>query len=124
MLNPKKKKAMVVIRSRVSAPGYGDLTLSGAELEEVKSFGIHGVIYDSKLTFQTHLRESHLREEINNLIMTISTRGHNTPSRKKTLAARNLGVVRLAGKLFECSRVLKGCFNAYVLSRLEYCAPV
>ena len=37
---------------------------------------------------------------------------------------RNLGVVGRARKLFDWSRMLKGCFNAYVLSSLEYCAPV
>ena len=39
-------------------------------------------------------------------------------------AARSLGVVRRAGKLFDCLRVLKGCFNAYILSSSEYFAPV
>ena len=39
-------------------------------------------------------------------------------------AARNLWVVRRAGKLFDFPRVLKSRFNAYTLSRLEYCAPV
>ena len=29
-----------------------------------------------------------------------------------------------AGVLFACLCVLKSCFNAYVLSILEYCAPV
>ena len=33
-------------------------------------------------------------------------------------------VVRLAGELYNCPQVLKGCFNAYVLSSLDYCAPV
>ena len=34
-------------------------------------------------------------------------------------AAMSLGVVRQAGKLFDCPRVLKNCFNAYVLFSLE-----
>ena len=29
-----------------------------------------------------------------------------------------------AGKLFDCPRVIKSCFNAYVLPSLKYCAPV
>ena len=29
-----------------------------------------------------------------------------------------------AETLLDCPRVLKNCFNAYVLSSLEYCAPV
>ena len=32
--NPKKAKSIVVSRSRTIAPGYGDLTFGGAELEE------------------------------------------------------------------------------------------
>ena len=55
---------------------------------------------DSKLTFETHFQEV------------------------VSKAARSLRVVRQAGKLFDCPRVLKGCFNAYGLSSLEYCAPV
>ena len=34
-LNPKTTKSMVVSRFRTITPGYGDLTLSDAELEEV-----------------------------------------------------------------------------------------
>ena len=55
--NPKKTKSMVVNRSRTSAPGYGDLTLGGAELEELKSPRILGETFDSRLTFDIHLRE-------------------------------------------------------------------
>ena len=91
---------MVVSRSRTSAPGYGDLTLGGAELEEVKSLLILRVTFDPKLKFEMHFREV------------------------VSKTARNLGVVCRAGKLFDCPRVLKGCFNAYVLSTWEYCAPV
>ena len=39
-------------------------------------------------------------------------------------AARNLEVVSRAGKSFNFPRVLRGCFNAYVSSSLEYCVPV
>ena len=36
-LNPKKTKFMVVSRSWMYAPGYGDLNLGCAEIEEGKS---------------------------------------------------------------------------------------
>ena len=52
---------MVVSRSRNIAPGYGDLTLGSAEIEEVKSLSIRGVTLDFKLTFVTHLREVMLK---------------------------------------------------------------
>ena len=59
-----------------------------------------GVAIASKLTFETHLQEVLLK------------------------AARSLGVVRRAGKLFDCLLRLKNYFNAYVLSSLEYCSPI
>ena len=98
-LNPKKTKSMVVSPSQTIAPDYGDLTLGGAELVEVKGLRILGVILDSKLTFEIHLREV------------------------VSKVASNLGVVRRAGELFDCQRVLKCCFNTYVLFSLEYCVP-
>ena len=86
---------MVVNRSWTYAPGYGDLTLGGTEFE-VKSLCILGVTVGSKLTFETHWRE---------------------------VESKALNVVRRAEKLFDFPRVLKSCFNAYVLSNLEYRAP-
>ena len=47
-LNLKKKKSMVISLSRTIAPGYGDLTLGGAEPEEVKSLLTFGATLDSK----------------------------------------------------------------------------
>ena len=47
---------LAAIESRSNVPCYGDLILSAAELEEVKSLRILGLILDSKLTFETHLR--------------------------------------------------------------------
>ena len=73
-LYPKKKKSMVVSRSRISDPCYGDLTLGGAELEEVQILRIRKVTLDSMLSFENHLRKI------------------------VSKAARNLGVVRRAGK--------------------------
>ena len=37
---------------------------------------------------------------------------------------KNLGVLRRIEKLFDCPGVLKSSFDAYILSRLEYCALV
>ena len=39
-------------------------------------------------------------------------------------AARSLGAMRRAEKVFDCPRVLKNFFSTYVLSNLEYCVPV
>ena len=95
-LNPKKTKSIVVSWSLTSTPGYGALTFGSAEIEEIKSLRTLWVTSGSKLMFEMYLREV----------------GSN--------AARNFGIVRLAGKLFDCPRVLKACFIAYVLSSLKY----
>ena len=44
---PKKMKSMVVSRSRIYAPGYGDLTPGGEELEKLKSLHIYMITLDS-----------------------------------------------------------------------------
>jgi hypothetical protein len=41
-----------------------------------------------------------------------------------TSSSRALGIMRKAGKIFQNPDVLETCFRSYVLSRLEYCAPV
>ena len=75
---------------------YGVFTLDGAELKEVKSLRIFEVTLGSKLMFETYLSDAVLE------------------------ASRNMGIVRQAGKLFYCLRVLKSCFIAYALSNLEW----
>ena len=90
---------MVINWFLICALRYGDATLGGAELEELKSLRILEATLDSKLTFETHLREV------------------------ASKAARSQGVMSRAEKLLDCSRVLKSCFNAYVLFSLKYCAP-
>ena len=90
---------MVVCLSWTHASG-NDLTLGGAVLEKLKTLHILRVPLDSELTFETLLRE------------VVSNAG------------RSLGVVRHAGKLFDCSRVIKCCFNAYVLSPWSMCPRV
>ena len=56
-LNTNETKSMVVSRSQSYAPRYGDLTLGGTKFEEVRSLSLLGITLDSKLTFETHLRE-------------------------------------------------------------------
>ena len=48
---------MVVSRSRTIASGYRGSSLCGAELEKVKGLPYFGVTSDSKLSFETNLRE-------------------------------------------------------------------
>ena len=76
-----------------------DLVLNGVELPVSDSLVILGVTLDSKLTFEKH---------ISNVVSS---------------AARSMGIVRRASRIFGSQDVLTTCFRSYVLSRLEYCAP-
>ena len=85
----------MVSRSRIYASGDAQITLVGAELEEVQSLCIFGATFYSKLTLETHRREV------------------------VSKAARSLVVAFMAEKLFDCPRVSKSYFNAYILPNLE-----
>ena len=88
-----KMISMVVSQSRTIALSYADLTVGGAELEEVKTMPILGLPSDSKLKSETHLREV------------------------VSKAARSLEIVRRVGKLSDCPRVLKSCFSHFIEAR-------
>ena len=64
ILNPNKTKAFVVSRSRTVSPTHGDLVLSGVSIRASPNFDIIGLKFDSKLTFEVHVRGivSSLRE--------------------------------------------------------------
>ena len=89
-LNSRKTNAMVVSRSRTIALGYGDLTLGDAKLEKLQSLRILEVTLDSKLPFETHLREVVSR------------------------AARSLWIARRAGKLFDYICLIYSIYNFYL----------
>ena len=56
MLNPNKTKALVVRRSRTVNPPHGGLVLSGVTIRASSNLDIVGVKFDSKLTFEDHVR--------------------------------------------------------------------
>ena len=99
-LNPTKTNSTLASSSQTYAPCSSDLTLGGAGLEEIKRLRIIRVIFNSTLMFETHLRKF------------------------VSKAARSLCIVHWAEKLFDCPRVLKSCFDAYVLCKLEHYANV
>ena len=55
-LNASKIKTMIVSRPRTMHPQPPPLTFDGTVLKESDDFDILGVIFDSKLTFEKHLR--------------------------------------------------------------------
>ena len=56
LLNTKKSKALVVSRSRTVYPPHFDLGLAGVPILSSPSLDILGVRFDSKLTFESHVR--------------------------------------------------------------------
>ena len=55
-LNASQTKTMIVSRSRTMQPQSPPLTIGGTVLKESDGFVILEVIFDSKLTFEKHLR--------------------------------------------------------------------
>ena len=56
ILNPNKTMALVVSRSRTVSPSHGDLVLSGVSIRASPSLDILGVKFDSRFTFDDHVR--------------------------------------------------------------------
>ena len=56
ILNPNKTKALVVSRSRTVSPPHGDLVLSGVSIRASSNLDILDMKFDSKLTFEDHVR--------------------------------------------------------------------
>ena len=55
-LNATKTKTMIVSRSRTVHPQSPPLTIGGTALKESDDLVILGVTFDSKMTFEKHLR--------------------------------------------------------------------
>ena len=55
-LNASKTKTMIVSRSRAMHPQSPSLTIDGTVLKESDDIHILGVTFDSKMTFEKHLR--------------------------------------------------------------------
>ena len=55
-LNASKTKTIIVSRSRTMHPQSPPLTIGGTVLKESDDLVISGVTFDSKMTFEKHLR--------------------------------------------------------------------
>ena len=100
ILNLNKTKALVVCRSRTVSPPHGDLILSGVSIRASPNLDFFGVKFDSKLTFEDHVR---------GILSRVSQR---------------IDILRLVKRIFVDTSVLLCCDFAFVLPILEYCSPV
>ena len=99
-LNPNKTQSMIVSRSRTLIPYHPDLSIDDVILQTCDSFKILGILFDSKFTFEKHIRSV------------------------SSSVAQKIGLLRKSFKIFGDSSILKKCFNSFILPCLEYCAPV
>ena len=99
-LNASKTKAMIVSRSRTMHPQSPPLTIDGTVLMESDDLDILGVTFDSKLTFEKHLRSV------------------------SRAASQRLGVLRKSWRVFHDKLLIGRCFCGFVLPVLEYCSAV
>ena len=99
-LNASKTKTMLVSRSRIMYPLSPPLTIGGTVLKESDDLVILGVTFDSKMTFEKHLRSV------------------------SRAASHRLGILRKSWRVFHDISLLGRCFRGFVLPVLQYCSAV
>ena len=99
-LNASKTKTIIVSRSRTMHPHAPPLTIGGTVLKESVDLVILGATFDSKMTFEKHLRSV------------------------STAASQRLGILRKSWRVFHDSSLLERCFRGFVLRVLEYYSAV
>ena len=81
-------------------PNSPPLTIDGTVLKESDDLDIFGVTFDSKLTFEKHLRSV------------------------SRAASQRLGSLRKSRQAFHDRLIIGRCFWGFVLPVLEYCSAV
>ena len=99
-LNASTTKTMIVSRSRTMHPQSPKLTIGGTVLKEADDLVILRVAFDSKMTFEKHLR--------------LVSRA----------ASQRLGILRKSWRVFQDRLLLERCFRGFVLPGLEYYSAV
>ena len=92
LLNPNKSHSLILSRSRSLQFPHPPLILNGSVIQESNNIKLHGILIDSKLTFEYHLR--HL---------------YNNLSQKNCIERKCISV-------FNDLDIARKCFNAFILS--------
>ena len=90
-LNASKTKTMIVSRSRTMHPRSPPLIISGTVLKESDDLVILGVTFDSKMTFEKHLRSV------------------------SRAASQRLGILRKSWRVFHDRSLLRRRFLGFIL---------
>ena len=99
-LNASKTKTMIVSRPRTIHPQSPPLTIDGTVLKESDALVILGVTFDSKMTYEKHLRSV------------------------SRAASQRLFILKKSWRVFHDRSLLPMCFRGFVLPLLEYCSAV
>ena len=98
--NASKTKTMIVSRSLTMHPKSPQLTIGETVLKESDDLVILGVTFDSKMTFEKHLRSV------------------------SRAASQRLGILRKSWRVFHDRSLFGRCFRGFVLRVCEYCSAV
>ena len=99
-LNASKTKTMIVSRSHTIYPQSPALTIGGTVLKKSDDLVILGLTFNSKMTFEKHLRSV------------------------SRAASQRLGILRKSWQVFHNRLFLGRCFRGFVLPVIWYCAAV
>ena len=99
-LNASKTKIIIVSNSRTMLTLSPPLTIGGTVLKESDDLATLGVTFDSKMTFEKHIRSV------------------------SRAASQRLGILRKSWRVFHDRSLLGKCFRRFVLLVLEYCSAV
>ena len=99
-LNASKIKTMIISRSRTMHPQSHPLTIGASVLTESDDLVILGLTFDSKMTFEKHLRKV------------------------SRAVSQRLGFLKKYWRVLNDRSLLGRCFRCFVLPVLEYCYAV
>ena len=100
LINSSKTYGMVISRSRTLVPSFPDFVIGGNVVKMVNQLKILGVVVDSKLLFESHVRSV------------------------AASASRRIGILRKSRSVFRNDSIVSRCFWSFILPVLEYCSPV
>ena len=99
-LNASKTNTMIVSRSCTMHPQLPPLNIGRTVLKESDDFVILGVTFDSKMTFEKHLRSV------------------------SRAAPQRLGILRKSWRVIHDRSLLMRCLKGFILPVLEYCSAL
>ena len=96
-LNVGETKSMTISRSRTMLPRFPELTLNDIALKETSELIILGATFDTKLTFERHIRSV------------------------ASSASQRIGLLRRAHNIFDSAEVMQHCFRSFMLTYIGVC---